>query len=247
MPDRQIEVRIQTRASGARVATVTISNEAKLNTMTGALMDEFAAAIRRLGENPELRAVIVTGAGNKAFIGGADIGEMSRLNPEHRPRVYHQAASLLRGAARSAGSRDRAHRRLCAGCGPRNRGGLRSAGRIRHFAIRNAGSESRNSFGDRSCAAAAVDRMGTDAAIAAAGRVHRDIGCDRMGLDREGRRGCGFKLGGGELDCFDSHRGSKCDPIAEAAHAAMGGSPDAPSDRSRNRLFRGVVALERTA
>jgi len=76
MAQARIDVRIR-----ECVASVTIANESKLNTLTRALMEEFAAAVDELGDDSQLRAVIVTGSGNRAFIGGADIGEMSRLNP----------------------------------------------------------------------------------------------------------------------------------------------------------------------
>lgn len=76
---KHIGVRIDSRAGG-KVAHVTIENERKLNTMNAALMDEFIATVRGLGADEELRAVVLTGAGGKAFVGGADINEMARLD-----------------------------------------------------------------------------------------------------------------------------------------------------------------------
>ena len=43
-------------------------------------MEEFVSAVQRLSDDESLRAMVVTGAGDKAFIGGADIGEMARLD-----------------------------------------------------------------------------------------------------------------------------------------------------------------------
>ncbi len=64
----------------SHVARVTIDNQRKLNTLNSSLMDDFVRAIEELVRDDELRAVVVTGAGDKAFIGGADIDEMSQLD-----------------------------------------------------------------------------------------------------------------------------------------------------------------------
>src|SRR5580692_9129999 len=63
------------------VAFLTIGNEARLNTLNTALMDQFLAAVEPLATDENLRALVVTGAGEKAFIGGADIDEMAGLDP----------------------------------------------------------------------------------------------------------------------------------------------------------------------
>ena len=70
---------IQVRTE-SQVARVTIDNARKLNTLNSALMDEFVRAIEALATDDQLRAVVLTGAGEKAFIGGADIYEMSQLD-----------------------------------------------------------------------------------------------------------------------------------------------------------------------
>ena len=62
------------------VARVTIDNERKLNTLNSALMDEFVRVVQGLASDDQLRALVLTGAGEKAFIGGADIDEMSQLD-----------------------------------------------------------------------------------------------------------------------------------------------------------------------
>jgi enoyl-CoA hydratase len=62
------------------IARITIDNQRKLNTLNSALMDEFARVVQMLALDDELRAVVLTGAGKKAFIGGADIDEMSQLD-----------------------------------------------------------------------------------------------------------------------------------------------------------------------
>jgi enoyl-CoA hydratase/carnithine racemase len=75
-----IAVRIDQRNADTRVAYLTITNEPKLNTLDRAMMEEFLAALQELTRDESLRAVVLTGAGTKAFIGGADIHEMSQLD-----------------------------------------------------------------------------------------------------------------------------------------------------------------------
>jgi enoyl-CoA hydratase/carnithine racemase len=69
-----VEVRIK-----GGVARVTIHNERRLNILNSALMEELADAIEGLSRDETLRAAVLTGAGERAFIGGADIDEMAQL------------------------------------------------------------------------------------------------------------------------------------------------------------------------
>jgi enoyl-CoA hydratase len=62
------------------VACITIANAAKLNTLNHAVMTALIDAVEDLAGEPALRAVILRGAGSRAFIGGADITEMATLN-----------------------------------------------------------------------------------------------------------------------------------------------------------------------
>ena len=80
MPNPHIDLKIDERGSGAHIAYVTVHNEQKLNTLNSALMDEFVAALEKLSGDAALRAVVVTGAGSRAFIGGADVNEMANLD-----------------------------------------------------------------------------------------------------------------------------------------------------------------------
>jgi len=78
-PAPSIGVRLEQRPAGM-IATVTIENPAKLNTLGSALMIAFVEQIEALGHRDDLRAVVLTGAGSKAFIGGANIVEMAALD-----------------------------------------------------------------------------------------------------------------------------------------------------------------------
>ena len=72
--------RVPERADGGRLAWLTIDNEAKLNSLNWALMREIVATMAGLAADPELRLAILTGAGGRAFAGGADIDEIAALD-----------------------------------------------------------------------------------------------------------------------------------------------------------------------
>lgn len=63
------------------VAVLTINRPKALNALNSAVLDELDEAIDAVDLN-EVRALIITGAGEKSFVAGADIGEMSSLTKE---------------------------------------------------------------------------------------------------------------------------------------------------------------------
>jgi len=68
--------------SDKRVARVTVCNAAKLNVVGSALIRELTEAFATLVAEASLRAVVLAGEGERAFIGGADIREMAGLDPD---------------------------------------------------------------------------------------------------------------------------------------------------------------------
>src|SRR5687768_1267949 len=68
-------------AREAAVAVVTINRPQVLNALNAHTLDELRHAIVDLTADDAIRAVIVTGAGDKAFVAGADIGELARQRP----------------------------------------------------------------------------------------------------------------------------------------------------------------------
>jgi enoyl-CoA hydratase len=70
------------RPEGGHVARLTIDNAAKLNSLNRALTVEIVEAVKVLEADPGLRLVIVTGAGERAFVGGADINELAALDAD---------------------------------------------------------------------------------------------------------------------------------------------------------------------
>lgn len=68
-------------AKDGRVATVTVDDERHLNVLGRDAMTDLRRTLLGLGGDDALRVVVLTGAGARAFIGGADIGEMAALSP----------------------------------------------------------------------------------------------------------------------------------------------------------------------
>lgn len=65
-----------------RILTITINRPDKLNALNAATMEELGRAVDLAGKESGLRGVIVTGAGEKAFVAGADIAEFQGLDTE---------------------------------------------------------------------------------------------------------------------------------------------------------------------
>ncbi|MBA3449587.1 MAG: enoyl-CoA hydratase/isomerase family protein, partial [Chloroflexia bacterium] len=63
------------------VAVVTMNRPGALNAFNSEQIDLLADALRVIGNDSAVRAVILTGAGDRAFAAGADIKEMSALTP----------------------------------------------------------------------------------------------------------------------------------------------------------------------
>ncbi len=81
-----------------RVAWLTVDNQAKLNVLGSALCVELRDKLAALAEDQGLRALVLTGAGERAFIGGADIAEMAGLEPDSARRfitTLHQVCRAL--------------------------------------------------------------------------------------------------------------------------------------------------------
>jgi len=76
MSEAAVHVKMEDRAGGARIARVTVDNAAKLNCLSTTTIVTVAQTFARLGEDAQVRAVVFTGAGSKAFIGGADLNEL---------------------------------------------------------------------------------------------------------------------------------------------------------------------------
>jgi len=75
-----MEIRVDRREP--HIAIVTIANEIRRNAMTRAMMADLAALWDRLDRDDDCRVVVLTGAGEKAFSSGADLGGDLTASPE---------------------------------------------------------------------------------------------------------------------------------------------------------------------
>ena len=96
-----IHIEFQDSSRGGRVATVCHDNADKLNVIDGDGADALSAAIEQAGASRDVRAIVLRGAGERAFIGGADIRAMVDLTPESsRPFItsIHNVCTAIRRA-----------------------------------------------------------------------------------------------------------------------------------------------------
>ena len=100
MTDEQptVHVEIEERQAG-RVAWVRMDNPAMLNAGSGPLVAKLIASFEALAKDDGLRAAVLTGAGERAFMAGADLNELSVLEPESARKFItqlHLAAQSIR-------------------------------------------------------------------------------------------------------------------------------------------------------
>ncbi len=63
------------------IATTFFNRPKALNALNNALFDELAIALDQVEANTDIRVLILTGSGDKAFVAGADISELVKMNP----------------------------------------------------------------------------------------------------------------------------------------------------------------------
>jgi enoyl-CoA hydratase len=74
-----------------RLAQVEIHRPDALNALNAALLTRLSEVFTELKADGGVRGVIITGAGDRAFVAGADIGELARLTQETAPKLCHLA------------------------------------------------------------------------------------------------------------------------------------------------------------
>lgn len=82
----------------AAVATITVRREKLLNALNRATLGEIGAALREVEADASVRVALVTGAGEKAFVAGADINELRALPDAAAARALaHEFYDLIGG------------------------------------------------------------------------------------------------------------------------------------------------------
>ena len=162
---------------------------------------------RAVAREDDLRVVVFSGAGGRAFIGGADINHMAAMRTSEDGRAFitlvHKLCQSIRDCpvpviCRIEGYTLGAGLEVAAACD------MRIA--ADNAAFRHARGEGRHSLGRRGGAAAAPDRLGPHLVAAAHGREHRRRQGRGLGPGRAGRAGGEDRRGGRALRAFDRRR-----------------------------------------
>ena len=78
-----------------QIAYVTIDRPKVLNALNMATMQELKQAFADIKDDAEVRVVILTGAGEKAFVAGADIGELGQQTPVSAKEYTHRGQAIV--------------------------------------------------------------------------------------------------------------------------------------------------------
>lgn len=77
------------------IATLYINRPEKLNALNKATIQELHETLELIDNNPDVRVIIITGSGEKAFVAGADIAEFAHFSAEEGSKLAAQGQLLL--------------------------------------------------------------------------------------------------------------------------------------------------------
>src|SRR5690606_33810609 len=100
MPESSLPDSPVTIANHAAVRVVTVNRPDKLNALNGATLDALREAFDAAASDDSVRCVVLTGAGPKAFVAGADISEMNTLSPVQGRDFSQRGQRLMRAIER---------------------------------------------------------------------------------------------------------------------------------------------------
>jgi enoyl-CoA hydratase/carnithine racemase len=92
---------IDDRGGAGVLARLTVNNPDQRNALGNAGKRELAEAIERVAADPRLRVIVLTGAGDRSFIGGANITEMATFThgaADEGPSLTHRVCQAIRSA-----------------------------------------------------------------------------------------------------------------------------------------------------
>lgn len=78
-----------------KIATITINRPDKMNALNAAVMSELDQAISHVYNNADIKAAVLTGAGSKAFVAGADISEFQGLSLEQGKQLAKKGQDIF--------------------------------------------------------------------------------------------------------------------------------------------------------
>ncbi len=91
-------------SSDGAIRTITINRPEKLNALNRAVIKELSEALSQAEKDKEIRAVILTGAGEKAFVAGADISEFAHFSNEEGQKLSAEGHKILFNAVEKMGT-----------------------------------------------------------------------------------------------------------------------------------------------
>ena len=77
------------------IATITFNRPKALNALNSALLEELSQALDDMAADEEIRVLILTGAGDKAFVAGADITELANCNALQAKQFARQGQAVI--------------------------------------------------------------------------------------------------------------------------------------------------------
>ncbi|TRX23682.1 enoyl-CoA hydratase/isomerase family protein [Flavobacterium franklandianum] len=77
------------------IATIYINRPEKLNALNKATIQELHETLELIDNNPDVRVIIITGSGEKAFVAGADIAEFAHFSAEEGAQLAAKGQHLL--------------------------------------------------------------------------------------------------------------------------------------------------------
>ena len=77
------------------IAVITINRPTKLNALNKATIQELHDGFKTLNKDKSVKAIIITGSGEKAFVAGADISEFANFSVEEGGKLAAQGQELL--------------------------------------------------------------------------------------------------------------------------------------------------------
>jgi enoyl-CoA hydratase len=94
MTDQNQTIQLDREDDG--IAVITVNRPDKLNALNADIVKRLDGVLREVASDDTIRAVIVTGAGEKAFVAGADIAELARMGPVDGVQVSRAGQDTFR-------------------------------------------------------------------------------------------------------------------------------------------------------
>jgi enoyl-CoA hydratase len=85
----------------AGITLLTVNRPGMMNALNRETLAEIESAVMRFSADPSTRVLVVTGAGNKAFISGADINELAVLQPRGAEEISRLGQRVVAGLEHS--------------------------------------------------------------------------------------------------------------------------------------------------